>query len=95
MYDNLNKLNKVRRIAQIIEQPLFKNQYKNIITPILERYQQNICTDDEMYNRINNAIREIKQISKSCQYIPNKGYADFTEHEKLYQVELLCGELLK
>ena len=93
MYNNLKKLNKVRKVAQTIENPLFKRQYENIINPILEKYQQNICTDDEMYNKINKAIKEIKQISKSCTYTPNKGYADFTEHEKLYQVELLCNEL--
>lgn len=90
----LKKLNKVRIVAQTIEQENFKRQYENIITPILEKYQKNICSDDEMSTKIKRAIEQIQHLAKNCQYYGNKTSPDFSEHEKLYTVELICNKML-
>jgi hypothetical protein len=97
MMENLKKLNEIRIIANTIQKnELFKKQYINIVTPILDKYKRHICSDDEMYNEIKNAIKKIGRIAVDCQYIPNKcKKPDFSEHGILMEIEMLCKELVE
>ena len=100
---NLRKLSQIRILAQKIDNEKFQRQYKKIINPILEKYRKKITTDDEMRHDIKQAIKKIKRIATSCQYISNcpsnrKNYTkpDYSDHYNLRMIEFYCNkELLR
>lgn len=94
MRKNLKEFNKVRAIAQTIKNAGFQREYKNIILPVIEKVK--ICSDDELGRYTKEAIKKINSISITYQYIPNKNKnkADFSEHEKLFELEQLTKQIL-
>lgn len=102
---NLKTFNTVRSVAQRINNEGFNREYRAIISPILEKYKNNICTDDEMFNTINNAIKKIHHLADTYMYIPNEsGYrnkgkgtsnSDYSDHENLMVLFMLTDVIMK
>jgi len=102
-YKNLKKLNRIRLIAQTVNNQNFQLEYRKIIFPIIDKYKKRINYDYEMKIEIRNAIRKIKRLAKNQQYVPNnpprpnrKNYKkpDFSQHSKLYRLEKVCEQEL-
>lgn len=98
-YKNLKKLNRIRLIAQTVNNQNFQLEYRKIIFPIIDKYKKKINYDYEMKLEIKNAIKKIKRLAKNQQYIPNnpprpnrKNYKkpDFSQHSKLFKLEKVC-----
>lgn len=101
---NLQLLNKVRVIAQTVENSNFKREYQCIITPILDKYKDNICNDDEMFFKIHEAIKSINHLADTYMYVPNypsrentysKNPKDYSDHGTLMKVYTFTNEIIK
>jgi len=96
--ENLKLFNRIRVVAQQVKNDGFRREYQNIIGPILEKYRLKICSDDEMYYPVREAIRKIHHLAVTYQYIPNHVACnretitfrpDFSDHSTLLELEKL------
>lgn len=102
--ENLKLLNQVRMVAQTIQNESFKREYKNIITPILEKYKEHICNDTEMRHRVYDAIKKINHLAETYLYVPNdinngtipyRSIADYSDHTRLMETYMITKKILQ
>lgn len=101
--EQLKKFNKIRVIAQHVENPLFQKEYKKIMLPLLEQfknYGENADQSIYIADELNNFINAMYQKAKTFQYVPyernKRTNSDelYRDHNKLYELEMLCKDFL-
>lgn len=103
-YHLLWKFDKIRLLTQGIKNEKFTSEFKRIVKTVIDKYDEKNLTykesDEGMKDVVIKVVKDIERLAQKCQHVPNHANnyyfitadfePNFTEHDLLMGVEMIC-----